>query len=173
MSTRDRVTDEQWELIERIVPSPSVRSDGRGRPWKNNREVLKGIIWILRSGARWKDLARDFPSHQTCHRRFQQWVTDGSLRKILEVLARDLEERGEIDLQECFIDGSFSGAKKGGLESLKSKDSSCPNRFYALKTLSTSPVKEYDYVQIATSTSCVHVLVHPDVYCYLCTIRYL
>jgi hypothetical protein len=41
------------------------------------------------------------------------------LRKILEVLARDLEERGEIDLQECFIDGSFSGAKKGGLESAK------------------------------------------------------
>ena len=115
MSTRDRVTDEQWELIERILLSPSVRSDGRGRPWKNNREVLNGIIWILRSGARWKDLPRDFPSHQTCHRRFQQWVTDGTLRKILEVLARDLEERGEIDLQECFIDGSFSGAKKGGL----------------------------------------------------------
>jgi transposase len=119
MSTRDRVTDEQWELIERLLPSPSERSDGRGRPWKNNREVLNGIIWILRSGARWKDLPRDFPSYQTCHRRFQQWVTDGTLRKILEVLARDLEERGEIDLQECFIDGSFSGAKKGGLESAK------------------------------------------------------
>jgi len=43
----------------------------------------------------------------------------------------------------------------------------------SLKTLSTSPVEEYDYVQIATSTSCVHVLVHPDVYCYLCTIRHL
>jgi hypothetical protein len=41
------------------------------------------------------------------------------LGKILEVLARDLEERGEMDLQECFIDGSFSGAKKGGLESAK------------------------------------------------------
>ena len=62
-----------------------------------------------------------------------------------------------------------------------SKDSSCPNRFYALKTLSTSPLEEYDYVQIATPTSCVHVLVHPvnddlppyHVFCYLCTIRYL
>ncbi|NBS70665.1 hypothetical protein EBT31_17395, partial [bacterium] len=36
----------------------------------------------LRSGARWKDLPRDFPSYQTCHRRFQQWVTDGTLRRI-------------------------------------------------------------------------------------------
>lgn len=119
MSTRDTLSDEQWELIERLLPSQAVRSDGRGRPWKNNREVLNGIIWILRSGARWQDLPKDFPSYQTCHRRFQQWVTDGTLRKILEVLARDLEERGEIDLQECFIDGSFSGAKKGGLESGK------------------------------------------------------
>ena len=55
-----------------------MRSDGRGRPWKNNREVLHGIIWILCSGARWKDLPRDFPSYQTCDRRFQQWVTDGT-----------------------------------------------------------------------------------------------
>lgn len=91
MSTRDRLTDEQWELIEGHLPSLPVRSDGRGRPWKNNREVLNGIIWILRSGARWQDLPKNFPSYQTCHRRFQQWVTDGT----------------------------FSGAKKGGLESGK------------------------------------------------------
>jgi len=64
-----------------------------------SRIAINGIIWILRSGARWQDLPKDFPSYQTCHRRFQQWVTDGTLRKILEVLARDLEERGEIDLK--------------------------------------------------------------------------
>ena len=63
MSTRDTLQDEQWELIERLLASPPVRSTGRGRPWKNNREVLNGIIWILRSGARWKDLPRDFPSY--------------------------------------------------------------------------------------------------------------
>ena len=97
MSKRDKLTDEQWEVIERVLPEQTVRRDGRGRPWKNNREVLNGIIWILRSGARWKDLPKDFPSYQTCHRRFQQWVEDGTLRKILEELAQDLEECGEID----------------------------------------------------------------------------
>jgi transposase len=97
MSTRDRVTEEQWELIERLLPSPAARSDGRGRPGKNNRYVQNAIIWILRSGARGKDLPRDFPSYQTCHRRFQQCITDGTVRKTLEVLGRDLEERGEID----------------------------------------------------------------------------
>ncbi|MGE5444032.1 MAG: transposase, partial [Ignavibacteriales bacterium] len=48
------------------------RQDGRGRPWRDNREVLNGILWILRSGARWKDLPERFPPYQTCHRRFQQ-----------------------------------------------------------------------------------------------------
>ena len=83
MSTRDTLSDEQWELIERLLPLHPVRSDGRGRSWKNHREVLNGIIWILRSGVRWQDLPKDFPSYQTCHRRFQQWVSDGTLRKIL------------------------------------------------------------------------------------------
>jgi len=129
MSKRDKLTEEQWALIEPLLPSQRVRADGRGRPWKNNREVLNGIIWILRSGARWKDLPKDFPSYQTCHRRFQQWVSDGTLREILEVLARDLEERGEIDLQESFIDGSFAGAKKGGLESGKPSVANRANRY--------------------------------------------
>jgi hypothetical protein len=74
------------------------------------------------------------------------------------VLARDLKDRAN----------RYAIARGSALE-----DSSCPNCFYALKTLSISPVEEYDYVQTATSTSCVHVLVHPDVYFYLCTIRYL
>ena len=115
MSKRDELTDEQWELIESFIPVQRVRRDGRGRPWKSNREVLYGIIWILRSGARWKDLPKEFTSYQTCHRRFQRWVQDGTLRQILETLAKALQERGSINLEECFIDGCFAGAKKGVL----------------------------------------------------------
>jgi hypothetical protein len=78
--------------------------------------VINGILWILRSGARWKDLPARFPPYQTCHRRFQQWVKDGSLRRVLEALAEDLRTRGDLDLSECFIDGTFIVAKKGGGE---------------------------------------------------------
>ena len=45
---------------------------------------------------------------------FSHWVKTGTLRNILETLARDLEQRGGIDLEECFIDGTFVVAKKGG-----------------------------------------------------------
>ena len=69
---------------------------------------------ILRTGAPWADLPDRYPSYQTCHRRFQQWVRAGVLRSILEVLAQALHDEGYLDLQEAFIDGSFASAKQGG-----------------------------------------------------------
>lgn len=134
MSKRDNLTDAQWAIIEPLIPEQPTRNDGRGRPWKDNRQILDGVIWILRSGARWKDLPGDYPPYQTCHRRFQQWIKDGTLRNILETLARDLHERGEIDLEECFIDGSFIGAKKGVSESARPSVEKGPNS-WQLRTL--------------------------------------
>jgi transposase len=77
--------------------------------------VLNGILWILRTGAPWADLPDRYPSNQTCHRRFQQWVRSGVLKDILSVVAEALHDEGHLDLQEAFIDGSFAPAKKGGL----------------------------------------------------------
>jgi len=110
----EELTDEQWAVLEPLLPELPRREDGRGRPWRDNREVMNGVLWVLRSGARWKDLPARFPPYQTCHRRFQSWVRSGALRRVLEALARDLQERGELDLSECFIDGTFIVAKKGG-----------------------------------------------------------
>src|SRR2546421_2725827 len=113
MARREQLTDEQWAIIEPLLPELPRREEGRGRPWRETREVMDGIFWILRSGARWKDLPDRFPPYQTCHRRFQQWVKSGALKEVLEVLAEDLRTRGELDLSECFIDGTFVAAKKG------------------------------------------------------------
>ncbi len=107
------LTDEQWDIIKSIVPLEPRRSDGRGRPWKEARAVLNGILWILRTGAPWHDMPDRYPPYQTCHRRFQKFVRDGVLNKILQTLAEDLRDRGDLDLTECFIDGTFVPAKKG------------------------------------------------------------
>ncbi len=114
MARGEELTDEQWAVLAPLIPEPPRREDKRGRPWRDTREVINGVLWILRSGARWQDLPDRFAPYQTCHRRFQQWSRDGTLRVVLEALARDLAERGEIDLSECFIDGTFVVAKKGG-----------------------------------------------------------
>src|SRR5215469_16141327 len=103
------LTDE----LEPLIGEMPSRVDGRGRPWRSSREVLNGILWILRTGAQWANLPERYPPYQTCHRRHQRWVHEGLLERILEALARDLKERGELDLSECFIDGTFVAAKKG------------------------------------------------------------
>src|SRR5947207_13557354 len=111
------LTDEQWDLIGRFLPEPVRRADGRGRPWRENRAVLNGILWILRTGAPWKDLPDRYPSYQTCHRRFQQWRRTGVFEDVLQRLAENLRDRGKLDLTEGFIDASFSSAKKGAPKS--------------------------------------------------------
>ena len=111
------LTEARWAIVEPLIPKPKRRKDGRGRPWREPRQVLDGILWVLRTGAPWKDLPKRYPSYQTCHRRFQYWCRDDTLKRVLHALAEILRERGGIDLTECFIDGTFAGAKKGALVS--------------------------------------------------------
>ncbi len=112
------LTDEQWEILKPLIPEPPRREDGRGRPPKDPRDVLNGVLWILRTGAPWKDLPERYPPYQTCHRHFQRWIDQGVLGSVLEALAEDLQQRGQTDLSECYIDGTFVVAnvvaKKGG-----------------------------------------------------------
>lgn len=108
------LTDEQWSLLEPLIPLSPRRADGRGRPWRAARDVLNGILWVLRTGAPWHDLPAPYPSYQTCHRRFQKWVRDDTLGRLLRAFVRYRERLGDLNLQECFVDGSFAPAKMGG-----------------------------------------------------------
>jgi transposase len=109
------LTDAQWELLKTLV-EPTTPEKRRGRPWKDTRAVLEGVLWIMRTGAQWAEMPRDkFPPYQTCHRRFQEWVREGAFAKVLRTLAEDLLARGQLDLAETFIDATFAGAKKGAV----------------------------------------------------------
>jgi transposase len=107
------LTDEQWKLVEPLLPKPMKRRDGKGRPRVDNRAILNGILWVMRTGAPWHDMPDRYPPYQTCHRRFQEWVKTGTVETILRKLVQDVKERGDLDLTECFIDGTFVMAKKG------------------------------------------------------------
>jgi transposase len=113
------LTDEQWAVLEPLLPELPVRADKRGRPWKPNREVLNGVLWVMRTGAPWKDMPGRYPPYATCHRRFSTWVENGTMRRVVEALARDLRGRGKLDPEEAFVDGSFAPAKKGAAASAK------------------------------------------------------
>ena len=94
------LTDEQWVALEPLLPKPPKRADGRGRPWRKTREVLNGVLWVLRTGAPWHDLPERYPPYQTCHRRFQGWVCDGTLGQVLATLAEDLKGRKKPKTQD-------------------------------------------------------------------------
>ena len=109
------LTDIQWAMLEPLLPKGKSGSGKKGRPRRDDRSILEGVLWILRTGARWKDLLPEFPPYQTCHDRFTEWVDNGTLDGILRALLADLQERGKIDLSEAFIDGTFASAKKGAV----------------------------------------------------------
>jgi len=57
------ITDEQWELLEPHIPDPPGREDGRVRLRREPRSVLNAILWIVSTGAPWKDLPEGYPTY--------------------------------------------------------------------------------------------------------------
>jgi len=106
------LTDEQWKKIAPLIPKPPPRPKG-GRPRADDRLVFEGILWILKTGARWKDLPDRYPHPSTCWRRLKQWYEAEVLKDMWRAFLSDLDASGVLDWEESFIDGSFFPAKKG------------------------------------------------------------
>ena len=108
------VTDELWSKIENLIPAPKKAPNGAGRPAYPRRQILDGILWVLMSGARWKDLPSEYPGYKTCHRLFQNWQSQGIFEEIFHILS---SEKSNEEVKIAYIDGTFVPAKKGGLRS--------------------------------------------------------
>src|SRR5579863_2742482 len=121
------LTDAQWAILAPLLPKPRRRPDRRGRPWRDPRDVLNGILWVMRTGAPWHDLPNRYPPYQTCHRRFQLWARSGTMYRVLAHLARELAAAGGYDFSEAFIDATFAGAKKRSEERRVGKE--CRSRW--------------------------------------------
>ena len=107
------LTDEQWNKIEPLLPKPKQRRK-RGRPRKGNRQVLEGILWILKTGARWRDLPKDFGvSPSVCWKRLRLWEEQGVWLRLWRAFLSELDGKDKLDWDEVFLDGSFASAKKG------------------------------------------------------------
>ena len=79
---RYELTDDEWAAIKPMLPNKP-----RGVPRVNDRRVLNGIFWILRSGAPWRDLPDDFGPYTTCYNRFVRWRRAGVWARIMDALA--------------------------------------------------------------------------------------
>ncbi len=90
---RGELTVAAWEWIGPLLP----QVDGRGRPWREHRQVVNGVLWRLRTGAPWRDLPERYGSWQTVYERFARWEADGTWARLLEhVQVRD-DTEGRVE----------------------------------------------------------------------------
>ena len=106
------LTEAQWWRLDSLLPKPRRRPNGRGRPWRDPRDVLNGILWVMRTGAPWHDLSVRYRPYQTCHRCFQLWVFSGTICHGLAHVARELAAAGGDDFAEGILDATFVDATK-------------------------------------------------------------
>jgi transposase len=111
------LTDDEWDCISDLFGEPAAT----GRPPVNRRQVVNGILWILRTGSPWRDLPNEFGAWQTVWRLFDRWNSDGVLDGALRRLQGACAEVGDISDELWCIDAtnvraarcSTGGGKKG------------------------------------------------------------
>lgn len=116
---RHSLTDEQWALIADIFSAPAKT----GRPPKDRRMILDGILWILRTGAPWRDMPESFGAWETYFGRFHRWNRDGVLTQILDRLRGAQIDIGAVDSELWCVDGTIIRAHRcaGGAAKKKTK----------------------------------------------------
>lgn len=85
-----RLTDADWSRLEPLLPS----AGGRGRPGRPHRLMLEAMLWIVRTGAPWRDLPREYGSWQTVYTRWSRWSQKDVLKRVFDKLAEDRDGEG-------------------------------------------------------------------------------
>lgn len=113
---RELLPDELWQDISPLLPARPGPSSKGGRPPADERAVLRGIIFVLRSGIQWQMLPREAfgVSGSTCWRRFTEWAKAGIWPALHQRLLTRLGRLGGLDPQHGVIDSASVRAVLGG-----------------------------------------------------------
>ena len=94
------VSEYQWEQIKDEIPPKRSKS---GRPRRDPRELINGIVWIARTGAQWPELPEEYGPWHTTYNNFRKWTEEGTLRRIFEKIMPKSEETAEIQLDATYV----------------------------------------------------------------------
>lgn len=115
---RFELTDAQWEQIAPLLPAQKPRT---GRPAEDHRQVLNGMLWILRTGAPWEDLPARYGTVGTVSSRFYRWRKAGVFDRVLQRLQAQADARGALDWDLHCLDATVvrahqhaAGARRSG-----------------------------------------------------------
>lgn len=100
---RHDVSEEEWAILKPLIPESDAKT---GRPAKDPRQMLNGVLWVLNTGAAWRDLPERFGPWQTVYGYFKSWRASGLFDTILDALHLQLDKDGKIDWELWCIDGT-------------------------------------------------------------------
>lgn len=118
---RGDLTDSEWERLEPLLPSNQGK---RGRPFGDHRKMINGMLWVLRTGAPWRDMPERYGSWHSVHSRFLRWSKAGVFQRIEAALIAEEDAKGTVDWKALAMDGTYvrvhpdacGAPKKGGRE---------------------------------------------------------
>jgi transposase len=101
------LSDSQWKKIEPLLPKAKRKGSRRGRPRKDNRSVFLGILWVLRTGAPWRDLPERYGPWRTVASRFYRWRQNGLWDRLLRSVQQQSNIRGKVNWELHYVDGTM------------------------------------------------------------------
>ena len=131
--SRGDLTEVEWRILKVLLPverKPGKR--GRGRPPKDNRNVINGILWRLRTGAPWRDVPEKYGNWNSIYRRFRRWCANGVWESVAVALAETMAENGQYNMDSTSVRAHVSAAGgKGGFinELLAARGAGSPVKF--------------------------------------------
>src|SRR4051812_3399175 len=131
---RHQLTDDEWDLIKGLFPAPAAT----GRPPRCRRQIVDSILWILRTGAPWRDLPEEYGPWATGWELFDKGNDDGTFDKIRSLLRSAHVDTGAIDDEFWCIDGTVvraarcaaGGGKKGPRGTRGPRPGAVPGRLF-------------------------------------------
>src|SRR3954467_12875198 len=115
---RYELTDEQWAKLEPLLPPQKPKT---GRPNDDHRTIMNGMLWVLNSGAPWRDLPWRYGPVGTVSSRFYRWCKSGVWQQVLEALQALADATGQVGWHLHFVDSTIvrahqhaAGARKAG-----------------------------------------------------------
>ena len=104
------LTDKQWKFVEPLLPKPAKT----GRPRRNRREVINGILYVLKTGCKWKDMPHDIEtSPSTCNRILLEYQKKRIWQKIQSKLIQEAYGKKKVNLNNAYHDASVIKTKRG------------------------------------------------------------
>jgi transposase len=143
--SRGDLSEAEWRLLKNLLPAERGR---KSRPSGDNRPIVNGILWRMRTGAPWRDLPEKYGKWMTVYQRFRRWSEVGIWEAAATVLAQAMADNRHHSIDSTTVRGHVSAAgAKGGLANrlLAARGAGSPVKFIvsvmppACHSASTSP----------------------------------